>query len=69
MTLTEILGTFKTKLNLSRVMNPLERAADFYGVSGNGSEGNGSEGNESRDLKNNSYIYIQLVIQLRALMR
>jgi putative ABC transport system ATP-binding protein len=48
MTLTEILDTFKTKLNLSRVMNPLERAADLYGGSGNG-----SEGDESRDLKDN----------------
>jgi putative ABC transport system ATP-binding protein len=51
MTLTEILDTLKTKLNLSKIMNPLERAADFYGGSGNG-----SEGNESRSLKDNPYL-------------
>ena len=48
MTLTEILDTFKTKLNLPKVMNPLERAADFYGGSSKV-----SEGNESRDLNDN----------------
>jgi hypothetical protein len=48
MTLTKILDTFKTKLNLPKVMNPLERAADFYGGSSKV-----SEGNESRDLNDN----------------
>ncbi len=48
MTLSEILDTFKTKLNMSRIMNLLEKMADFYGRSGKG-----SEGNESWDLKDN----------------
>jgi putative ABC transport system ATP-binding protein len=50
MTITEIIYTFKKKLSLSRVMNPLERAAGFYEESGSGSERNGSRG-----LKNNPY--------------
>jgi putative ABC transport system ATP-binding protein len=40
MTLTQIIDTFKTKLNPSKIMNSLERAADFYDGSGNDSEEN-----------------------------
>jgi putative ABC transport system ATP-binding protein len=50
MTLTEILNTYKMRLN-SRVMNSLERAVDFYVGSGKD-----SEGNELEDLKVNPYI-------------
>jgi putative ABC transport system ATP-binding protein len=33
MTLTEITDTFKAKFNSSKVINPLEKAADFYSES------------------------------------
>ena len=51
MTLTEIIETFKTKLNPSKIMNSLEKAASFYDESENDSEGNDS----GEDLKNNPY--------------
>ncbi len=38
MTLTEIIETFKTKLNASNILNSLEKAADFYGESDNNLE-------------------------------
>ncbi|MGB9938984.1 ABC transporter ATP-binding protein [Methanosarcina sp.] len=38
MTLTEIIETFKTKLNASNILNSLEKAADFYGESDNDPE-------------------------------
>jgi putative ABC transport system ATP-binding protein len=40
MTLTEIIETFKTKLNASYILNSLEKAADFYGESDNNFERN-----------------------------
>ncbi|AKB18021.1 MULTISPECIES: ABC transporter ATP-binding protein [unclassified Methanosarcina] len=46
MTLTEIIGTFKTKLNPSKIMDSLERTASFYDESENGS---------GEDQKNNPY--------------
>lgn len=49
MTLTEIIETFKMKLNPSKVMNSLEGVADFYKESNDDSEGIDSGGN----LKNN----------------
>jgi putative ABC transport system ATP-binding protein len=51
MMLTQILDTFKTKLNPSKIMNSLEKAANFYDESDNGSEGNYS----GEDLKNDSH--------------
>ncbi|AKB53972.1 ABC transporter, ATP-binding protein [Methanosarcina barkeri MS] len=45
MTLTEIIDYFKSKLNLSKFMDSLERKTDFYDESENGSEENGSVGN------------------------
>ena len=51
MTLTEIIETFKTKLDPSKIMNSLEKAASF-----NDESENDSEGNDSReDLKINPY--------------
>ena len=51
MTLTEIIETFKTKLDPSKIMNSLEKAASF-----NDESENDSEGNDSReDLKTNPY--------------
>jgi len=52
MTLTEIINSFKTKFNPSKIMNPLERATDLYEGHGNGSEGNDFGGNP----KDNPYI-------------
>jgi len=51
MTLTQILDTFKTRLNPSKIMNSLEKAANFYDESDNGSEGNYS----GEDLKNDPH--------------
>jgi putative ABC transport system ATP-binding protein len=51
MTLTEIIDTFKTKLNPSKIMNSLEKAADFYDESESDVPGSGS----GEDLKNNPY--------------
>lgn len=51
MTLTEIIGTFKTKLNPSKIMNSLEKAASFNYESGNNSGVN----DPGEDLKNNPY--------------
>jgi putative ABC transport system ATP-binding protein len=51
MMLTQILDTFKTKLNPSKIMNSLEKAANFYDESDNGSEGNYS----GEDLKNDPH--------------
>jgi putative ABC transport system ATP-binding protein len=51
MTLTEIIETFKTKLNPSKIMDSLERTASFYDESENGSGGNDS----GEDLKSNPY--------------
>jgi putative ABC transport system ATP-binding protein len=51
MMLTQILDTFKTKLNPSKIMNSFEKAANFYDESDNGSEGNYS----GEDLKNDSH--------------
>jgi len=51
MTLTQIIDTFKTKLNPSKIMNSLERAADFYDGSGNDSE----ENYLGKGLKKNPY--------------
>ena len=51
MTLTEIIETFKTKLNPSKIMDSLEKTASFYDESENDSEGNDS----GEDLKNNPY--------------
>ncbi|MDR7667334.1 ABC transporter ATP-binding protein, partial [Methanosarcina sp. Z-7115] len=51
MTLTEIIESFKTKLDPSKIMNSLEKAASF-----NDESENDSEGNDSReDLKINPY--------------
>lgn len=51
MTLTQIIDTFKTKLNPSKIMNSLEKTASFYDESDHGSAGNDS----GEDLKNNPY--------------
>lgn len=51
MTLTEIIDSFKTKLNPSKIMDSLEKKASFYDESENGSEGNYS----GENLKNNPY--------------
>jgi len=51
MTLSEILDSFKTKLNPSRFMNSLERKASFY----NESENDSAEGNSGEILKTNPY--------------
>ncbi|HET8687001.1 MAG TPA: ABC transporter ATP-binding protein [Methanosarcina sp.] len=51
MTLTEIIDSFKAKLNPSKLTDSLEKAASFYDESENGSEGNHSWGG----LKNNPY--------------
>jgi putative ABC transport system ATP-binding protein len=51
MTLTEIIETFKTKLDPSKIMNSFEKATSF-----NDEFENDSEGNDSReDLKTNPY--------------
>jgi len=56
MTLTEIIETFKTKLNPSKIMDSLEKTASFYDESDYGSLGSESEGSESGvDLKSNPY--------------
>jgi putative ABC transport system ATP-binding protein len=52
MELTEIIETFKTKLNPSKIMNSLEKAANFNDESDNGS----GENDPGVDLKNNPYI-------------
>lgn len=41
MTLTEIIDTFKTRLNPSKIMDSLEKRASFYDESDNGSGENG----------------------------
>jgi putative ABC transport system ATP-binding protein len=51
MTLTEIIETFKTKLNPSYILNSLEKFADFYSESDNDSERNGPGGT----IKNSPY--------------
>jgi len=51
MTLTEIIDSFKTKLNPSKIMDSLEKKASFYDESENSSEGNYS----GENLKNNPY--------------
>ncbi len=51
MTLSEIIGEFKTKLNPSKIMKSLEKSASFYDESDNGSGGN----DPGEDLKNNPY--------------
>ena len=51
MTLTQIIDTFKKKLNPSKIMNSLEKTASFYDESDHGSEGNDS----GEDLENNPY--------------
>jgi len=64
MTLTQIIDTFKTKLNPSKIMNSLERAADFYDGSGNDSE----ENYLGKGLKKNPYA-IQSLTLLKVLAR
>ena len=51
MTLTEIIDSFKSKLNVSKLVDSLERKASFYEESENGADENGSVG----DLKYNPY--------------
>jgi len=51
MTLTEIIETFRTKLNPSKIMDSLERTASFYDESENGS----GDSDSGEDLKNNPY--------------
>jgi len=51
MTLTEIIDTFKMKLSPSKIMNSLEKAADFYEESESDIEGSGS----GEYLKSNPY--------------
>jgi putative ABC transport system ATP-binding protein len=57
MTLTEIIETFKTKLNPSKIMDSLEKTASFYDESNESDESdNGSEGSDSgEDLKSDPY--------------
>ncbi len=58
MTLTEIIDTFKMKLSPSKIMNSLEKAADFYEESESDIEGDGSgeylKSNPYSNLKNGS---------------
>ncbi len=49
MTLTEIIETFKTKLNPSKIMDSLEKTASFYDESDN----DFGEDDSGDDLKNN----------------
>jgi putative ABC transport system ATP-binding protein len=51
MTLTEIIETFKTKLNASYILNSLEKAADFYGESDDDFERN----YPGKNIKSSSY--------------
>ncbi len=51
MTFTEVIKTFKMKLNPSKIMNSLEKTASFYDESDNYLEGNDS----GEDFKNNHY--------------
>jgi len=51
MTLTEIIGTLKTKFNPSKVINSLKKTAGFYNESDTDSEGNDS----GEDLESNQY--------------
>jgi putative ABC transport system ATP-binding protein len=51
MTLSDIIDTFKTKLNPSKIMNSLEKAASFHDESENGS-GDGP----GEDFQNNPFI-------------
>ncbi|AKB78120.1 ABC transporter, ATP-binding protein [Methanosarcina horonobensis HB-1 = JCM 15518] len=51
MTLTEIIETFKTKLNPSKIMDSLEKTASFYDESDN----DFGEDDSGDDLKNNPY--------------
>ena len=51
MTLAEIIETFKTKLNPSKIMDSLEKTASFYDESDNGS----GESDSGEDLKSNPY--------------
>jgi len=51
MTLAEIIETFRTKLNPSKIMDSLERTASFYDESENGS----GDSDSGEDLKNNPY--------------
>ncbi|MDY9925040.1 MAG: ABC transporter ATP-binding protein, partial [Methanosarcina sp.] len=63
MTLTEIIETFKNKLDPSKIMNSFEEAASFYDESDESDESDGcdesdnsSEGSDSgEDLKNNPH--------------
>ena len=52
MTLSEIIDSFKTKLNPSKLMDSIEKRASFYDESENNSEGNYSREN----LKSNPYL-------------
>ncbi|MDQ1251440.1 MAG: putative transport system ATP-binding protein [Euryarchaeota archaeon] len=51
MTLTEIINSFKTRFDPSKIMNSLEKAADFYKESDNGS----LEDDLGENRKNNPY--------------
>ena len=51
MTLTEIIETFKTKLNALYILNSLEKAADFYGESDDDFERN----NPGKNIKSSLY--------------
>jgi putative ABC transport system ATP-binding protein len=51
MTLTEVIETFKTKLNASYILNSLDKAADFYSEPENDSERNDS----GEAIKNSPY--------------
>jgi len=52
MTLTEIIHTFKTKLDPSKIMNSLEKASSFS----EGSENDSGRNDSGGDLKNNPYL-------------
>jgi putative ABC transport system ATP-binding protein len=51
MTLTEVIETFKMKFNPSKIMNSLEKTANFYDESDSNQEGN----NSGEILKDNPY--------------
>lgn len=49
MTLTEIIETFKNKLNPSKIMNSFEKAANFYDESDESNESNESDESDESD--------------------
>ncbi len=64
MTLTEMMDSFKTKLNISKFMDSLEKKASFYDELENGSEENDS----GENLKTIHTIILEMIL-LKVLMQ